>query len=429
MKIPVPALCAARLASGVATLALVSTAIWAGGTDWIQWGGPNRNFSVEGGPLATEWPEGGPRELWSREFGDGFSAILAEGDRLYSVHRDGDNDVVVALRADTGETIWATSYSSPAAPDMDLAFGPGPITTPAIDGDRLFAVSSTVKLHCLDKNSGKILWSRDLREDYAASHLGRGYGPSPIVYGDLVILGVGGEGHGVVAFSQETGETVWQSQDFRVGYSSPILIRIDGEDHLVVAMGNHRAGLDPATGELKWDLELPRTAGSIMSTQIWGPDHLLFGSSAYADGSRVIEVGKNAEGRFAAKELWYSRKMRVMYPTCVRIGDYVYGSSGDFGPAFLMAINVKTGEVAWRERGFNRTHFLHADGKVILLDEEGDLAIATVSPEGIRVHARAPIIGRTAWTPPTLAGTRLYVRNRSVMKAFDLGVSGEGEGR
>ncbi len=395
------------------------------GPDWTQWGGPHRNFTVDSGPLALQWPESGPRLLWSREFGDGFSAILSEGDRLYGIHRDGDKDVATALNANTGETLWETAYDSPTEPDMDLAFGPGPITTPLLSGDRLFTVSSTVRLHCFDKNTGRILWSRDLRKDYSASHMGRGYGPSPIAYKDLVILAVGGEGHALVAFNQETGETVWESQNYRVCYSSPILARIDGEDQLFVAMANQRAGLDPATGELRWSLELPRTAGSIMATQIWGEDHPLFGSSAYADGSRAIKVEKKPDGTFEASELWYNRKMRVMFPSYVRIGDYIYGSSGDFGPVFLMAINVKTGEVAWRERGFNRTHFLSADGKVILLDEEGDLAVATVSPEGIQVHARAHIIGRTAWTPPTLVGTRLYVRNRSELRAFELGLDQE----
>ncbi len=406
-----------------AYLALLAAGLTASLTaaDWKQWGGPNRNFSVESGPLAAEWGPEGPRVVWSRSFGDGYSGILYEDGKLYSVYRDGDRDVVASLDADSGETVWETRYESPLAPDMILDFGGPPIVTPVLAGDRIFAVSSTARLRCLDKTTGQILWGRDLMEEMGAGHMGRGYGPNPIAYRDLIIVQPGAENQAVVAFRQADGEVVWRSQSFRNSYSAPILAQVDGEEQLLVAMGPHRAGLDPATGELRWQLELPPTAGSIMAMQHWGPDQLLFGSSAYADGSRAIEVRRESE-EFEARELWYNRRMRVMFSSFVRIGDYVYGSSGDFGPAFLTAINVKTGEVAWRKRGFARTHFLHTGEWVVLLDEEGDLALATVSPEDLIVHARAHVIERTAWTPPTLVGTRLYIRNRSEIKAIELGL-------
>lgn len=403
-----------------ACLAILFASLIPAQAQWTQWGGPQRNFSVESGKLAVDWPETGPPEIWSRPFGDGYSSILFEDGRLYSLHRDGDQDVAVCLDPATGETIWSTSYEAPSKEDMILQMGPGPISTPLLAGDKLFAVSSTVVLTALDKHSGKILWSRDLMAEAGASHLGRGYGASPIAYGNLVILPVGGKDHGIVAFDQSNGDIVWKSETLRAGYTSPIIARVEGEDQLIAAMANQRLGLNPATGEIQWRLELSRDAGVMMATPNWGPDNILFESQAYSDGSRAFELHKRDAG-FEAKELWANRRMRVMFAPFVRIGDYVYGSSGDFGPAFLMAVDVKTGEVAWRKRGFNRTHFLHADGKVVLLDEEGDLAIADVSPEGIEVHAKAHVLERNAWTPPTLVGTRLYLRNRKVIKALELG--------
>ena len=387
---------------------------------WPQWGGPNRNFSVKAGKLALSWPESGPRELWSRPFGDGYSSILFEEGRLYSLHRDGEKDAAVCLDATTGHTVWSTSYDSPSKANMNLQMGPGPIATPVLAGDNLCAVSSTVRLSCLNKHTGEIRWQRDLMEEVEAGHMSRGYGSSPLAYRNTLILPVGSENHGIVAFDLSDGEIVWKSQSFRPSYSSAILAQVDGEDQLIVAMSNHRAGLDPSSGEVQWHLELPASAGLMMATPLWGDDHILFGSSAYSGGSRAVEVRKK-EDKFEATELWYNRKMRVMFAPFVRIGDHIYGSSGDFGPAFLMAVNVKNGSVAWRKRGFNRTHFLHADNKVVLLDEEGDLAIATVSPQGIEVHARAHVLERNVWTPPTLVGTTLYLRNRKDMKALELG--------
>ena len=114
--------------------------------------------------------------------------------------------------------------------------------------------------------------------------------------------------------------------------------------------------------------------------------------------------------------------MRVHIGTVIRLGDYVYGSSGDFGPAFLTAIDMKTGRIAWQDRSFSRAQLLYADGKLIILDEDGRLGLATVSPAGIKVLARADVLTHRAWTPPTLSGTTLYVRDRMSIAAFNLGV-------
>ncbi len=113
--------------------------------------------------------------------------------------------------------------------------------------------------------------------------------------------------------------------------------------------------------------------------------------------------------------------MRVHIGTVIRLGDYAYGSSGDFGPAFISAIDMKTGNIAWQDRSFARAQLLYADGKMVVLDEDGTLGLATVSPKGLNVLARANVLTNLAWTPPTLVGTSLYVRDRQTMAAFDLG--------
>ena len=120
------------------------------------------------------------------------------------------------------------------------------------------------------------------------------------------------------------------------------------------------------------------------------------------------------------EELWYSRKMRIHHANAVRIGDYVYGSSGDSGPAFFACMNLKTGKVAWRKRGFAKSTCVLADGKIIILDEGGQLALAIVSPEGLNVLSKCTITKRYSWAAPTLVGTTLYVRDRKRIMALDL---------
>ncbi len=405
---------------------------------WPQWGGPARDFTATAAELAATWPEEGPKQLWRRELGDdGYSGIVAAGGRLYTMARRGDDEVVMALDAATGESVWEFAEAVPLdAEKMRLDFGPGPMSTPAIAGGKLISAGALIDVRAFDLETGELVWSRDLMEEMGAPLMSRGYGASPLIWNDLIVLTPGCKAGAssetdheedppsgaVIALRQGSGELAWKSAEcFRSSYSSPILANVGGDEQVMVAMGVDRAGFDPATGALRWHLTLGDDATTTMSTQLWGADQILFGSSAYADGSRGIKIAKQEDGSFAAEEVWYSRKMRVQHTTAVRIGDHVYGSSGDFGPAFLAAVEVATGKLAFRQRGFAKANLLAAGDKVILLDEEGDLALGTPTPEGIEIHARAKVLDRLAWTVPTLIGTRLYVRDRHHMKAFELG--------
>ena len=153
-----------------------------------------------------------------------------------------------------------------------------------------------------------------------------------------------------------------------------------------------------------------------ISTPVWGEGNLLFVSSAYNGGSRVIRVGQGG-----AEELWSSNRLRLHFGNAIRIGDVIVGTSGDFGPAFFIGVDVETGEELWRERTFGRSQMVYADGKLVIVDEGGDLALASVGPGGLEVHARAELLTDNAWTAPTLVGTHLYVRDRRNIVAVDLG--------
>ncbi len=140
----------------VAASLVLSLAAAAQGSDWPQWGGPARDFKSEAKGLAAAWPEGGPRRLWSRELGEGYSAIAAEGGRLFTMYRRGAQDVVVALDAATGKTVWEYAYDAPFSAEYSMENGPGPHATPTVAGALVFAAGPTGKLHALDKKTGKL---------------------------------------------------------------------------------------------------------------------------------------------------------------------------------------------------------------------------------------------------------------------------------
>lgn len=412
-------------ASTVAVALCGATAVQAGEPGWLQWGGPGRDFRLESASLpTTPWPDSGPERLWSRQLGEGYSAIVTDGEALYTMYRDGGNEVIVALDAATGETRWQHAYAAPlpGSPVFDFwhkSAGPGPYATPLLVGSRLFAAGVAGHLHVLDAATGELLWSRDLVADFAIPGF-RGHAASPIAYGDTVILPVGGPGQGLVAFDQATGEVAWKSTDLEPAPASPILTDLAGREQLVVFGQKQIAGVDPADGRLLWSHPHETQYGLNISTPVAAGEDLVFCTSAYDGGSRMLRVSRQADGA-KAQELWFTNRVRVHFGNALRVGDMVLGSSGDFGPAFFVAMDVESGEELWRERSFARAHMVYAGGKLVIVDEDGEVAVATPNREGLEVHARATVLKENAWTPPTLVGDRLYVRDRASVVALDLG--------
>ncbi|MGH9880338.1 MAG: PQQ-binding-like beta-propeller repeat protein, partial [Pyrinomonadaceae bacterium] len=219
--------------------------------EWPQWGGPGRNFVSNSTGLAASWPQSGPKQLWSRALGEGHSAIVVDGNTLYTMYSKGEQEYVVALAAATGKTIWEVKYDAPTA-GIDYEYGFGPHSTPLLVGDLLYTVGSVGKLQALDKKTGKVVWSLDLYKDLGGRKMGRGYSCSPLAYKNTIILTLGGPGQTVVAFDQKDGKVVWKSQTLDLSPASPIVINVDGQDQLVAFLGKEVAGIDPNNGALLW---------------------------------------------------------------------------------------------------------------------------------------------------------------------------------
>jgi outer membrane protein assembly factor BamB len=397
--------------------------------DWPQWGGPTRNFMSASTGLASAWPASGPRKLWSRALGEGHSAVVVDGGRLYTMYRPlgalsvvrrAQEEVVTAIDAATGKTIWEYKFPSPTA-GVNFTEGAGPHSTPLVTADRVFAAGSRKELMALNKTNGQVVWSHDMIKEYNAGSPDRGYAPSPLLFGDNVIVPMGGAGQALAAFNVKTGALAWKAADVEFSPASPLIIDVDGQKQILYFAGNAVAGFDPATGRTLWSHPHKTDWGLNISTPVWSPsDHLLFISSAYGTGSRVLEL-RQAAGKTTATEKWFNNRMRIHIGTAIRVGNHVFGSSGDFGPAFLTAVDITSGRVAWQDRSFARAQLLHADGKLVILDEDGTLGLATVSPTGLQVLAKASILDHLSWTPPTLSGTRLFVRDRKTLASFELG--------
>jgi outer membrane protein assembly factor BamB len=375
--------------------------------------------------LAASWPIEGPKQLWSRPLGQGHSAISADGTRLYTLYRPsvqgahGDQEVVAALDARSGAAAWEYRFASP----MEGArFGEyvGPHSTPLVTDDRVFAAGSRKQLFALNKSDGTLVWSHDLIREYGAPEGDRGYAASPLLYRDLVIVSVGGSNQALAAFNAKTGALVWKSGDVDQAPGSPILIDIDGQAQIVYFGGNAIAGFDPASGRQLWSHSHPTSASLNISTPVWMPsEKLLFISSAYGHGSRMLELRRSGD-KTTVTERWFNNRIRIHFGNAIRIGNHVVGSNGDFGPVSLTAVDVATGSIAWQDRSFARAQLVYADGKLLILDEEGNLGLVSVGPRGLQILGKAQILESVAWTPPTLIGTTLFVRDRKTIAAYSL---------
>jgi outer membrane protein assembly factor BamB len=388
-------------------------------TQWTHWGGPHWNFQTEAAGLKDTWPAAGPRVIWKRPLGEGYSSTVVENGVLYTIYGRSRQEVVLAANAETGATLW--EYTTPMTFDSDAPeMGNGPYSTPLIAGDRIFTTGVAGRLQSLDKKTGKHVWTQQLWADHKGSPLMYGYASSPLAFRDMVIVPVGGAGKAVMAFRQADGKVVWSRGDLGNAYSSPLMIDVSGLEQLAVLLDGAVVGLNPHNGDPQWQVPFKADYSIAVSMPVWGPGNLMFVSSEYGGGAKGIELKRNGQQTIAT-ELWSSPRLRLHHGNAMRIGDAIYFSSGGKGSqAILSAVDARTGRIYWQERSIEKATFVWADQKLITLDQDGNLMIAHPSPQGFRITAKAPLLSNLSWTPPVLVGTRLYMRDRRNMMAVDL---------
>lgn len=386
---------------------------------WTKWGGPRGDFSAPAGDLASTWPEDGPKVLWSRSLGPGYSAILFEKGRLYTMFLADGGEAVICLDARTGNTIWLLPYESPPY-ENQTGYGVGPRSTPLLASGFVFTVGITGEMLALSKRDGKVLWRHNLFDDeFAGTRHSHGYASSPVAFEKLVIVLVGGTRGSVVAFDQESGRIAWRTQQFRNSYSSPMITRIAGKEQVVAFMADELIGLDPTTGRLLWRFAHSNQWHTNIALPLVADESLVFLSSPQI-GARGLRL-EQVDGRFRVEELWSSRRIQFYHGSAILQGDWVVGSSGVTSPAFMTAVNIRTGEIGWRKRGFAKASTVEADGRVVILDEEGVLSLAIATADDLVVQAQAQLLGWRSWTPPTIVGKTLFARDGSLILAVTLG--------
>ena len=400
----------------------------AGDSSWTRWGGPTGDFRVVVPELVEAWPASGPRRLWEIELGDGYSAVLCRGERLYTAYREEETEIVVALDRKDGSLVWDFAYEAGRYPDMTKQFGEGPNATPLLLRDRLVTIGVTGKVTCLDADSGDPLWELDLHAEFGRQKRREEYGYSgmPLEHDGKILVLVGGDQHAVVALDPADGSLVWGSAPGRVSYAPPALLRLGGSDQLVYFSPTEVIGLDPKNGKQLWSYPVKCVTENNLTPVALCPEDHLWVACQLDGGTRVLKITPERDA-FSATAVWTSQTLKQGHWPSIVLGDHVYGALGDTGSMFG-AVNWRTGETAWKERDFPGAQVLYADGRIILIDENGQVAMLRASPEGPKVLCTAQVLENVSWTVPTLVDTTLYVRDRKRIVALDLAKSSYEDG-
>jgi len=410
-----------RAIRGLLTLA-PSLAVTASAADWPQFLGPNRNGTYPEANLAASWPKDGPKQVWQRRVGQGFSGPVVADGKLILFHRLGDEEVITCLDTKGGKDLWQFKY--PATYEDDFGHDPGPRATPCLDGDKVFTFGADGMLHCLDLTAGQKLWSVDTKSEFGARKGFFGLACSPFVEGDRVFLNIGGlNGTGITAFDKSTGKLVWKATDHEAGYSSPIATTIDGQRQVLFFTRSGLAAADPQTGRIHW--EFPWRARMHASVNAATPlvnGNEVFLSESYGTGAVLLSV-KNAK----PAKVWSSDDaLSNHYATSVYREGFLYGYHGrqDVGRPELRCVEWKTGKVRWSEDNFGGGTVTLAGNHLVLLHEDGRLLLAEASPQKFKLLQQAQILSAGVRAHPALADGFLFARGKDRLACFDLRARG-----
>lgn len=396
-------------------VALAAIAAAAAADDWPKLWGPNG----DGRSLATasiaRTATLKAREVWRKPIGSGFSGVSVVGARGYTALSDGAKDQAIAFDAGSGKELWRT-------PLGDTYRGhdgsrDGPISTPTVDGGRVFLVGPHGRLVALDAGDGHVLWSHDLPREYGAAVPDYGFSTSPVAAGGRVIVQAGGEKENyLIAFEPASGKVAWSSHPGAGAvYVSPVLATLHGVPQLVTVSKDKLLGLSVSDGSVLWSQASPNDSEPSRSPLVMPDGRVLV--SAWNEAA-LFAVTREGDA-FKAAEVWRKPVIKTTFSPTVFHEGHLYGFSG----AYLVCVDAATGDVKWKQKVYSGSLIL-VDGHLVVLGESsGDLRVAEATPAGYREKLKTSVFnaGSSSFTGPSWAGGRVYLRNVEEIVALEIG--------
>jgi len=382
------------------------------GADWPGFRGPHRDDILPGVRIKTDWTASPPVALWHRPVGPGWSSFAVRGGLIYTQEQRGPDEVVACYRLTTGEPVWAHRDT---ARFWESNGGPGPRGTPTLYNGRVYTLGATGILNALNSVDGSVVWSRNAASDTGMEVPHWGFASSPLVVDDLVIVATAGQ---LAAYDLATGAKRWTGPARGVSYSSPDLVTLDGVAQVLLLSEPGLTSVALADGTLLW--EHPWPGYPIVQPALTADGDILI-SVSDSSGTRRLGVAHGPAG-WTVQERWTSLGLKPYFNDFVVHNGHAFGFDG----SILACIDLKDGKRVWKGGRYgNGQLVLLADQDLLLvLSEEGEMALVGATPDQFTEFARFPAIEGKTWNHPVLAGDVLLVRNGQEMAAFRLSLAG-----
>lgn len=383
--------------------------------DWPGWRGADRSGVSRDAGLLGAWPAGGPRAIWTVSgLGAGYGSVAVGDGRVYVQGLRDRQSMVHSIDLASGRYVWSKTLGTGATNDR----GPGPRSTPTLDGDRLYVLSEAGDLLCLRAADATVVWQRNILRDFAGRNIGWLLSESPLVDGDRVVVSPGGRGAGMVALDKMTGRTIWVAKELsdQAGYASAVVVEFDGIRAYTTFTGSAAVGVRASDGRVLWRNGTAANRTANITTPIVSGRQVFY-TSAYGTGGALLTLSAQGEA-VRAQEVYFTRDMQNHHGGVVLVDGTLYG----FNNAILSALDFASGKLLWRHRSVGKGAVAYADGRLYIVGETGVVGLAEVSPAGYREVGRFEIAdqGYPAWAHPVVTGQRLYVRNQGALVAYDI---------
>ena len=396
--------------------------------DWPQFLGPNRNsLSVQKGILRA-WPQNGPEVLWTVTVGIGFGGPVVKDGKIYLLDRDdqvGDN--LRCLDLSNGKELWNFAYNAPGS-----VMFPGSRSIPSIDGNNVYACGPYGDLYCIDINTHKPVWNKNVWKDFGGDQIPRwAITQNPLIYGDLLILASQAPQAGVVAYEKLTGNVQWTTPSLgAVGYVSPSLVKVSGQDHLVmitasvgrrgeIGSGGKVVGIDPLTGKILWEYTNWQCRIPVPGAVDAGEGRMLI-TGGYNAGAAMIKIEEKAGGSYRVIELYKTIEFgsHTLPPILYDGYFYVHYSTNDRKDG-LVCMSID-GQIKWktgRSPLFDKGSMVLADGLLLSTDGRETLYLIEPDPSAFKPLATTELLeGKQNWAPLALADGKLLIRDQSQLR-------------
>jgi len=383
---------------------------------WTDFRGPHRDGEYTEQAIRGDWPSEGLTPLWKQPVGGGYASFVIAHGRAFTIEQRGSKEVVAAYDVRTGRELWTNSWDAEFRESMG---GDGPRATPTWAGGVVYALGATGEFRALKEADGQMIWRTNILSDSGARNLDWGMAAAPLIVDDTVVVLPGGpSGHSVVGYNRVTGERVWSALDDKQAYSSPMLVTLRGVRQLLVISARRMMGVVPGDGTVLWEYPFPTYNGINAASPLVIGDNRVFVSASYGAGAAMIELSGNASG-MTVREVWRNNRMKNRFSGSVYHNGVIYG----LDESILAAIDAETGELKWKGGRYGYGQVLLAGDSLIVLCEDGDLALVRANPERHEEVVRFPVLEGKTWNVPAISDGVLLVRNLAEMAAFDLRAS------